>query len=191
MNLPPIIGLNGYKQSGKDTTGGILRDLFGYQRVAFADELRAFIYRQDLWTPYGTKVNDLISEFGWDEAKEGDSYIRGIQLFTGTEAGRALDPDLWVSAAFRHAPQGMLVITDMRFPNEFDAVKARDGVTWRVERPGNTAAPHISDTALDNHDFDAVIQNDGTVADLAHKVIDRLSLPKNGLQRAHNEGVRA
>lgn len=170
--LPPVIGVNGYKQSGKDTTGAILHDLYGYQRVAFADELRAFIYRQDLWTPYGTKVNDLVDTYGWDEAKEADSYIRAIQLFTGTEAGRALDEDLWVKAALAHAPKGLVVVTDMRFPNEFKAVQERGGVTWRITRPGNTAAPHVSDTALDMYEFDEYIDNDGTKTDLANRVID-------------------
>jgi hypothetical protein len=152
-----------------------LHDLYGYERVSFADQLRTFIYNQDLWTPFGIRVNDVIDSEGWDFAKEADSWIRGIQLTTGTEAGRALDPDLWVNAAFRHAPEGeFIVCTDMRFPNEYAKIKEYGGQVWRIERPGNVGVPHISDTALDGYEFDATIYNDGTVRDLAEKVIRML-----------------
>jgi dephospho-CoA kinase len=39
-----IIGLTGYAQSGKDTVANILVENYGYQRVAFADPIRALLY---------------------------------------------------------------------------------------------------------------------------------------------------
>jgi hypothetical protein len=65
-------------------------------------------------------------------------------------------------------------ITDMRFPNEFDAVKSRDGITIRVNRTNRWNKPqdieHASETALDNHEFDYVIDNDSSISDLIEKV---------------------
>lgn len=69
------------------------------------------------------------------------------------------------------------IITDMRFPNELEAVKKHNGITIRInrgliERTGKMIhePEHISETALDNAEFDYVIENDGTIGDLIEKV---------------------
>lgn len=85
------------------------------------------------------------------------------------------------------------VITDMRFPNELKAVKDRDGITIRVNRDWRLSAlsamkhekndgsefldddlqrveEHSSETALDNAEFDYVIDNNGTIEELIKKV---------------------
>ena len=77
------------------------------------------------------------------------------------------------------------IITDMRFPNELEAVKSRGGITIRVNRPceecgmieGHKLIPHKkqdsthpSETALDNAEFDYIINNDSTIEDLIHTV---------------------
>jgi hypothetical protein len=61
-------------------------------------------------------------------------------------------------------------ITDMRFPNEMDAVKEREGITIRVVRPGTESGTHPSETALDEATFDYEIINDGEIVDLIEKV---------------------
>jgi hypothetical protein len=72
------------------------------------------------------------------------------------------------------------VITDMRFPNEMDAVKAKGGITIRVNRTNRWNKPqdieHASETALDNHKFDYVIDNNGSISDLVDKVKNILTL---------------
>ena len=81
------------------------------------------------------------------------------------------------------------IITDMRFPNEMEAVKERGGITIRVVRPKIESLvdkmrpysdlvhygipmpeEHPSETALDNHEFDYEIINDGEIVDLIEKV---------------------
>lgn len=67
-----------------------------------------------------------------------------------------------------------LIITDLRFPNEYDAVKQRGGITIRVNRnqikTTNLQLEHTSETALDSHKFDYVIDNNGSILDLIEKV---------------------
>ena len=65
----------------------------------------------------------------------------------------------------------------MRFPNELEAVKKHNGITIRinrglVERTGKMiqGPEHISETALDDAEFDYVIENDCTIDDLIEKV---------------------
>jgi hypothetical protein len=82
------------------------------------------------------------------------------------------------------------VITDMRFPNELEAVKSRGGITIRVNNPwirfsdgsyrakskmlGDFDNEHESETALDDYEFDYVIDNNGTIEELIIKIKDIL-----------------
>jgi hypothetical protein len=86
------------------------------------------------------------------------------------------------------------IITDMRFPNEMDAIKERGGITIRVVSPfirfsdgsyrakskmmGDFDNEHPSETALDNAKFDYEIINDGTIEDLIEKVREILTKEK-------------
>lgn len=65
------------------------------------------------------------------------------------------------------------VITDCRFVNEANAAKERDGILINVIRdiPRDPAiSQHASETALDYYDFDYVLDNNGTIPELAEKV---------------------
>jgi hypothetical protein len=108
----------------------------------------------------------------------------------GTDAMRdGLHINVWVNALFadyretesifrgkvieKHSLPNW-VITDMRFPNEMEAVVKRGGITIRVTRPveksKNIARLHPSETSLDKADFDYTINNDGTLEELVQKV---------------------
>ena len=77
------------------------------------------------------------------------------------------------------------IITDMRFPNEMEAVKKRGGITIRVNRPCDIcggsgyhkmscpvskSGEHLSETSLDKAEFDYVIENSGSIEELIEKV---------------------
>jgi hypothetical protein len=77
------------------------------------------------------------------------------------------------------------IITDVRFPNEAKAIKDRGGIMIRVNRNNSmpnsfqlknrdhsivNATIHESETALDNYEFDYVINNTGTEEKLKEKV---------------------
>ena len=77
------------------------------------------------------------------------------------------------------------IITDMRFPNEMEAVKKKGGITIRVNRPCNIcggsgyhkmscpvskSGEHYSEIALDSADFDYVVDNDSDIQSLIEKI---------------------
>jgi hypothetical protein len=70
------------------------------------------------------------------------------------------------------------VITDMRFPNELDAVRVY-GITIRLRRNSDQSSCHLSETALDDSVFDYIIDNNGTIDELLEKV--RVILAKENL----------
>jgi hypothetical protein len=204
MTLPPIIGLNGVARAGKDTVAKILHDLYGYEIASFSDILNRALIALNPWVdvmPSGggfsaggyARYADLVAGIGYERAKEQPEVRRLLQAM-GTEVGRnLLGENIWVDAMFNNMLGEKVVITNVRFPNEWDATKARGGQVWRVTRPGYEAAlGHISDTALMDWPMDAVLDNDSSIPALADKVIDLLSgEPWNPLGWMHNEGVRA
>ena len=86
-------------------------------------------------------------------------------------------PNTWVNASFANYLNNAWIFTDVRFPNELEAIKKHNGITIRinrglVERTGKMIQEpeHISETALDHAKFDYVIENDCTIDDLIEKV---------------------
>jgi hypothetical protein len=94
---------------------------------------------------------------------------------------RDMTPDYWLNVALEKAEQARkwnvpVVITDCRYPNEAEALKARGFLTVRVIRPSlqpGLAGEHESETALDQYATDYLLCNRGTVADL-HKQVDTM-----------------
>jgi hypothetical protein len=168
-----VIGLSGYAQSGKDTVAQILVDNYGYKRVAFADAIRDAIYTLNpIMTGANIRVADYVDELGWDTAKKHPEIRRLLQVM-GTEVGRQLfDESVWIEKALGNVEPGdKIVVTDVRFPNEAKEIKWQFGEVWRINRLAVVSVnEHISETALDDWQFDRVIYNDGNLAHLKHLV---------------------
>ncbi|AFO10928.1 deoxynucleoside monophosphate kinase [Streptomyces phage R4] len=177
-----IVGLSGYSRSGKNSAAEALVQ-YGWKQAAFADKLREFLLAVDpvIPGPYGAgllRLSVLIKDVGWEYAKDHYPEVRALLQRTGTEAGRKLlGSDVWVNALlaeFSDVPA--LVVTDVRFPNEAQAVADRGGVLIRVRRPGVGPAKdrvgrvHESEVALDGWAFDHTLINDGSVRDLHLKL---------------------
>ena len=168
--IPLIIGISGYARSGKDTTGHILSIHHGLHRVAFADKIKdialSVLPREQV---------GFVLEHGWEHAKQQRVLLRELLQRLGTEVRFHLGKDAWVNPVISSClAQSGSVITDVRFPNEVDAIRAAGGTVWRVHRPGyGPANEHPSETALDQHEFDVVLCNEGTVRDLHDLVLAR------------------
>jgi hypothetical protein len=65
-----------------------------------------------------------------------------------------------------------ILITDLRFPNEYEEIKKRGGIVIRINRSDKNSINHISECALDNHNFDYLINNNTTLYDLEIKVLN-------------------
>lgn len=176
-----IIGLSGYARVGKDEAAKVLVEEFGFTRVAFADKLREFLYalnppalripvHENPAVPVWLPLQIVIDEYGWDGYKETPygPHVRQMLQRLGTEAGRqTLWDSIWIDAAFANTTgSGRIVVTDVRFPNEAQAIKERGGKVWRITRQGvGPANSHPSETSLDDWKFDAWIDNNGTLTE--------------------------
>jgi hypothetical protein len=192
-----LVGLAGFARSGKDTAAQTLVE-GGWRRDAFADRLKAFLYRQNpLVTTFPdvppVRLANLVNAIGWDEAKERYPEVRRLLHATGTDAGRAtLGENVWIDALFSdYEPEReALVVSDVRFPNEARAVQGRGGVVIWIDRPGVGPArdehgrPYPSEVALANWKFDATLVNDGDVVDLRDRLLGVTTLAAQFLAAA-------
>ena len=171
MATPTLIGLSGYARSGKDTVASMLATS-GYRRLAYADTLRDMALASDPHvvdpvTGGYTYLRTLVQDRGWERAKASSdvrTYLQGLGLACRDTFG----DDCWVDALNRKREMGRKhVITDVRFPNEAEDIRQRGGLLVRVSRPGTGPVNgHVSETALDDFDFDVHLLNDGNLDDL-------------------------
>lgn len=168
-----LIGLHGYPGAGKDAVAHILFP-YGYSRVAFADKLRESMLALNpvvlIEGGRGHRLRAVVEGMGWDTAKRRIPEVRELLQRFGTEVGRELlGTDVWVDLALRDvSPQSDVVLTDVRFPNEFAAIRARGGFVAEVRRPGHGAVnDHASET---RHQCDYLLDNDSDLRGLRQKV---------------------
>lgn len=167
-----IIGLSGYAQSGKDTVAELLCLNYKYQRRAFADPMRHALLTINPKLDSITRVSDVVDDYGWEVAKKNPEVRRLLQVL-GTDVGRKMFGDnVWVKMLMNELNyEDKIVISDVRFPNEAEAIKKLGGSVWRINRHNHSAANgHASEHAMDNYMFNHVIYNDGTVDDLSDEI---------------------
>ena len=173
--MSTLIGLySPAPQSGKTTVAHVLQE-YGYGRVPFAAPLKrmACEFLENLGYSAGEAArlvfndkHEMIGELG--------VTVRHLLQTLGTEWARnCIHPEVWIRCWEAQASRyERCVVDDLRFVNEYQAVRRRGGQVWLVTRPGvERSTDHASEGALDDAEFDAVIQNDGSLGDLREKVL--------------------
>lgn len=176
------------------------RSTFKVEYAAFADPMKKFLIEnvgvdavkihgndKEKNTPTGYRWENFPS---WLQQKfgktEGDVTIRHTMQIFGTELNREIwDREIWVKAMQRRiaaSAADWLLITDCRYQNEIDSIRAGGGKVWRIdgiqrgdESEKNDA--HSSEIAMDSTtNFDYNIENnpEDTPDSLKLKVIDAL-----------------
>lgn len=86
---------------------------------------------------------------------------RRIMQIMGTDVMRKRYDDIWINVKF---PEGNVVVTDVRFPNEAQSVVDRGGKLIRIVNPRIEANDqHASETQVDDVEVDHVVKNDGPI----------------------------
>lgn len=143
----------------------------GFTRVAFADRLKEAVLAFDpTVNDYGRRLSEYVTDpdVGWERAKEIPEVRRALQHFG--QAIRDIDPGFWIRAAFP-AMQGRtrVVVSDVRYRDEADALRAAGFTLVRITRPGAPLASgsgHVSETELTGYPTALTIINSGSLGDL-------------------------
>lgn len=174
-----IIALSGWIGSGKNTVADYMG---GYKQLSFAGPLKEAVYKLNpivthIDGKYTLPIATAVDNIGWEKVKT--EYIETRQYLQrmGTEVGRNMfGQEFWVDQALKRIDCPCVVFTDTRFPNEANAIReSYSGLVIRVTRPEvGKISDHISETALDDYEFDEEIINDGTPAQLQLAVTNLL-----------------
>lgn len=197
-----IVGIGHKQRRGKDTAADALVRELGFTKIGFADALKDLAYHANpLVVPEQGFVNvqvghnnlsTLVDRYGWEYVKDHYPLVRPFLQRLGQAARTVLGENFWFDAWRKRAevfntnlvgpdyPKHLVVsgqpvvVPDVRFRNEAENLKRLGAVLIRIDR----TMPTISDSDVSEHDlddfhgWDAVIQNNGTIADLERQVLD-------------------
>jgi hypothetical protein len=178
------IAICGKAGSGKDTAGQYFRDLTTVStKIAFADPIKEIARTMFPYVPrkcfYGdSKYRATIIPKAF---KNGQPLtVRQLLIDIGTGLGRQYYENTWLDAfdfALNKAEKNdvnLVIVTDVRFRNEFDHLKSKGFFMIRLKRNEFTAINDISETNQDgilDSEFDCILENNETKDELNDKII--------------------
>jgi hypothetical protein len=169
-----FLGFGHYSRTGKDTTANYFLSHYGdgVLKRSFAWKLKQITYELYAWaglmppeyyeTPEGAKARDI-------KLPGLDMTPVEVWVAFGTEAIRKnVYQGTWVDYLLKNDHKcDVLVIPDVRFPNEAEAIKTAGGKIVKVVRPGYGPRNTVADRALIGYDgWDYVIGESGEMDDL-------------------------
>jgi hypothetical protein len=177
-----LVGLTGPAGSGKDSAADHLCAHYGFVRAAFADPIRDMLAQllEAVGVDHAVMTERHLKEQPLIDLH--DKSSRQLMQTLGTEWGRKLvGVNLWVRAMevrmglSTGAPvNDRIVITDVRFANEAEMIKAYGGEILAIERPWQMLSQqtplqqrlHVSEFGIPLSLYEHVISNDGTLGQL-------------------------
>jgi hypothetical protein len=171
----PIIGFGHRSRVGKDTCAGFLNTelrMLGTKTVhiSFASKLKEVCYDVYGWAGMKRAIHY--------ETNPADRQIKlpelgktpvEIWVEVGNKLREVYDKT-WIQAALRGQQNTQVVIvSDVRYPNELDVIHALGGKVFKVSNSRATVLDTVADNALEGCDinlWDGVIANEGTLAEL-------------------------
>lgn len=171
-----LIGVSGKKRSGKDTFFEYANKIssqrgVNFENRKFADNLKKICSilsgeNIDVFQDH-TFYNNVINSY--------NLTVRELLQIVGTEVFRdSFDKNVWVKSLFNtYKPNQNWIVTDVRFPNEANAIKKRGGILIRINRDLlNDEDKHESETALDDYNnFDYIISNNDSLESYRNNII--------------------
>jgi post-segregation antitoxin (ccd killing protein) len=170
MSKQILIGLCGPAGCGKDTVADLLVKHGAFHKYALASPIK-----QGLEAMFG------LTPDVWDDREMKETVLpwlgkspRQLAQTLGTEWGRQhVHTDLWMMLGMRRwdlvrqAVSPRLVISDVRFDNEAQAIKQAGGTVWLVEREGiASVAAHVSEKGVSPALIEGRVKNSGSLDQL-------------------------
>lgn len=180
-----LIGLTGFKGSGKNTVADYLTEKYGFEQLSFAAKVKessaaCFGIDPEKWEAW---KNDPMKVVCIADLEDEEPFalltVREFLQHYGVEAHRDIFGDsFWLDQVLpddKYPTRGWYdrnsVITDARFDNEARRVKANNGKIVKVERDYTGPEQHSSEQPIETEFIDYTIQNNGTLEEL-YKSID-------------------
>jgi len=158
---PKIIGLAGRARSGKDTVA----TLFGrtHRIVRFAQPIKEAVKALYGWSDIAveTEIKDFVDpHWGVSPRSAMQHVAQTTRLFVAN--------DFFVRRLFDSWEGDAIVIPDVRYKHEVDAIHARGGITIKITREG--IKKHDIEFTVDELETTYQILNNGSLDDLRRQV---------------------
>jgi len=140
-----IIGIAGFQGSGKDTIADYLQNIYGFKRDSFAATLKDAVAAVFGWdrellegrTTESRAWREQVDPWWASRLSMPNLTPRLVLQKWGTEVARkSWHDDTWIASLENKLSRAHndIVITDVRFPNEIEAVRNAGGIVIRVVR---------------------------------------------------------
>lgn len=177
-----VIGICGYKGSGKSTVAKHLVNEHGFMPINFKDALVSEVIAK--FTEVLIELKKLYKLEQYELFEQKPAVVRALLQNYGTEVRRADDKDYWVKR-WEEKVTGSnrnIVTDDVRFFNELTAIKGVNGILIRVKRDDiTTGGTHTSETEQESFMEDFTIEGVKGSHDEIYKQVDSIidTLKKN------------
>ncbi len=164
--MPVIIGLAGRARSGKDTVATFFTKT--HRVVRFAQPIKDAVKALYGWSDIvmETDIKDAIDPHWGVSPRSAMTHVaQSTRLFVAN--------DFFVKRLFDSWDGGAIVIPDVRYKHEVDAINARGGITIKITREG--LHKHDIEFTVDELDTTYNITNNGSL-DSLRRQIDGLGL---------------
>ena len=168
-----IVGIAGYKSSGKGTAASALVDRFGFEERSFAAPIKDLVSNMFNIDRFLLEGSDCKLRTLRDDPKFGAYGKSGRELLQviGTGMRHIVDTNVWVDMAIKQCiSDERYVFSDVRFPNEVEAINSAGGFVIGVKRTGFNGDNHESERALDGYALPYTVQNDGSMEELRGQI---------------------
>lgn len=149
-----LIALGHRKRVGKDTAAEYLMQHYGFKRVASADQVKLIAS-----IAFGLSADQLYGNQKEVIDRRWNKTPRQIMQDIG-QGLRAIHPNIWGAKMLQRVDELLqagehVVVTDVRFPNEADALRMREAFLYRINRPAvfDALETDVSETALDHYPY--------------------------------------
>lgn len=171
MDKKFIFGASAKKQGGKSTFLEMLGSTFGTDKVEvirMADCLKETVIACFIPYDWGMVIEDLDKDEVKNVMLPCGKTIRQVLQMVGTDMFRGIWDNCWVNAwkgRVLDSDADVILVPDVRFPNELKAVQGMGGFVIRLTRaPFANEDQHSSETALDQVEYDSLhIMDDSPV----------------------------
>jgi len=192
--MTKVIAISGWKCSGKDTVADYLRGGANgnYHRLGFADALKDMVanmygmdrrwcddrkFKEHPLAGMPVETKDAFGEMIHEFMKKEFASVNGVPHWTPRalcilegSVKRAAASEYWVEQVIQVARRyDKVVIPDLRYRSEVSQLEEAFGAdltTVRVNRYDVITSSDPSEHDLDDHEFDVVIDNTGSLARL-------------------------
>jgi len=175
-----IIALTGHKRAGKDTVGIHLASEYDFQPVRFAGKIKEICRILFGWGParLETDMKEEVDPKWGISPREAMQYLGDVMKseYIGAaypEFDRINGNAFWARSLEQQIESmtGDIVVTDMRFPDEYDMLQKHGAIFIRIIRPCHYSGDdHWSESFIDGFRVDYNLINDGTIGDLYDNV---------------------